>query len=162
MRKFCWSPHEIPLYKPTSIYDLLIQNISLLFSWRVFGKPLVEIWIGRFQVNDDGSGQPKAPTKSQEEFFIFMNFLVYSIFVCFTKARARNLNDIGNHRKVSMQQKKSQTGWWQLKYFFTIFIFTPIFGEMIQFDVRIFFPNGLVKNHQLEDMFPSLGSPKNS
>ena len=56
-------------------------------------------------MNDDGSGQPKAPTKSQEEFFIFMNFLVYSIFVCFTKARARNLNDIGNHRKVSMQQK---------------------------------------------------------
>ena len=127
MRKFCWSPHEIPLYKPTSIYDLLIQNISLLFSWRVFGKPLVEIWIGRFQVNDDGSGQPKAPTKSQEEFFIFMNFLVYSIFVCFTKARARNLNDIGNHRKVSMQQKKIPDWVVATQIFFHNFHFHPDF-----------------------------------
>ena len=161
MRKFCWSPHEIPLYKPTSIYDLLIQNILLLFSWSVFGKPLVEFWIGRFQVNDDGSGQPKAPTKSQEEFFIFMNFLVYSIFVCFTKARARNLNDIATTEKCQCNKKNPRLGGGNSNIF-PHFHFHPDPWGNDPIWLPHIFSNGLVKNHQLEDMFPSLGSPKNS
>ena len=46
---------------------------------------------------------------------------------------------------VTFGTNKSSSRWW----FQTFFEFSPLLGEMIQFDERAYFSNGLVKNHQL-------------
>ena len=39
------------------------------------------------------------------------------------------------------------TGWWQLKHF----LFSPLFGDMIQFDEHIFQRGGSTTNYVVED-----------
>ena len=137
MRKFCWSPHEIPLYKPTSIYDLLIHNISLLFSWRAFGKPLVEIWIGRFQVNDDGLGQPKAPTKRS----FSSSWISWSTPYLFVLPKLEPEIYMILATTEKCQCNKKIQDWVVATQIF--FIFTPTWGNDPIW--RAYFPNGLVQ-----------------
>ena len=53
--------------------------------------------------------------------------------------------------KGQQEALRVKTRWWFQIFFLNMFI--PIYGEMIQFDLRIFFKMGWF-NHQLEE-FPS-------